>query len=473
MTRRANLPGVDYSLIAHAPWISPACTKSYLASAASDGANGFIFYLIDNSTSVPPTANDPIWGLGDGGRWKSQNKYPVYAVPGFDGALITQRLGQYSGNMTEVWNGHLLTEHFDSRDYVRLYTLIGTGKYRALPSLWVFLLIVLGMLLAIIGLTSSSMHYIQHRRRQTLRRLVASGEVDLEALGIKRLTVPPEVVDKMPLFIYVANSAEEEAGSRLSVPSVALSPLPGGDPGAPSGDPIPLDIAAPSRRNPNLISSYPLIVDGSQSGDCPLLPKDLPHRRMPYSQPTCPICLDDFITHKTPVRELPCGHIYHPECIDPFLKHNSSLCPVCKGKVLPEGHCPEQVTNAMVRRERLIRRMRVNMNVAVIQEVGANGGNQRLAVGRRMASFHRQLGRSNRTNRQRTPSAPLPSILEMGSTVRARNPISGRHSPVQDPTTVSRREMARRRASAFLGHHRTVDDEDREQHARLSKCKPM
>ena len=77
-----------------------------------------------------------------------------------------------------------------------------------------------------------------------------------------------------------------------------------------------------------------------------------------FSQPTCAICLDDFVPGGTTVRELPCKHIFHPECIDSFLRENSSLCPMCKKTVLPKGYCPAMVTNAMVRRERLVRRMR-------------------------------------------------------------------------------------------------------------------
>jgi uncharacterized membrane protein len=126
-----------------------------------------------------------MWGLNDGGIWKSQNKYPVYAVPGQTGALMMHHLGKYSGNMTDVENGHLLTEMYDSRDYVRLYTEIATANPASLPSLWVFLLLILGILLVIIAVTSLLMHYIQRKHRQALLRRVANGEVDLEALGIK------------------------------------------------------------------------------------------------------------------------------------------------------------------------------------------------------------------------------------------------------------------------------------------------
>jgi hypothetical protein len=106
-----------------------------------------------------------------------------------------------------------------------------------------------------------------------------------------------------------------------------------------------------------------------------------------FYQPTCPICLDDFVPAETIVRELPCKHIFHPECIDPFLRANSSLCPMCKKSTLPAGYCPVQVTNIMVRRERLIRRMR--------QRNGREGapGSTRNRVPSTIAAFDRRVRR--------------------------------------------------------------------------------
>ena len=78
----------------------------------------------------------------------------------------------------------------------------------------------------------------------------------------------------------------------------------------------------------------------------------------PFLQPTCAICLDDFCAEESVVRELPCRHIFHAACVDAFLRENSSLCPLCKTSVLPKGYCPPVITNAMVRRERMLRRMR-------------------------------------------------------------------------------------------------------------------
>ncbi|MCJ1309776.1 hypothetical protein MMC25_003437 [Agyrium rufum] len=405
VTRRANLPDSEFSLIAHAPWISPTCTKSYLASASHDGARAFIFYQPVSSTYEPPQPSDPTWGLGDGGQWKSANKYPVYAVPGAYGTQMMQQLSFYSGNLTEAPFGNLLAEQYDSRDYVRLYTTVNTSKAPKIPSLWVFLLIVLGMLLGVIFLSSFLMHLIQRRRRARLRRMIGTGEVDLEALGIKRLKVPQEVLDKLPLYTFVSDDREKatsippQSPSRLPLPQSPVSPseFPQNQPAdtvvpasprsvvffTPPGSPTEQIYSYKRSRPPspssrrsasqlsNTHSSQPQPTLAPSSPTKTSIPASQPMKlkQLTTSQPTCPICIDDFVNLETTVRQLPCGHIYHPECVDPFLRDYSSLCALCKGRVLPQGYCPAEVTNAMVRRERLVRRMREHVDIVGGNEI--------------------------------------------------------------------------------------------------------
>ena len=469
VTRKANLPSTDYSLIALAPWISPNCTKSYLA-AAQGPARAFIFYLLNNDTGTPPPVNSAVWALQDGGQWKSTNKYPVYAVPMQTGTLLMQQLAQYPGNMTDVKNGHLLTEQYDSRDYVRLYTEIGTGSQTSFPSLWVFLLITLAILLFVVCVTSCLMHYIQYKSRQALRRRVASGEVDLEALGIKRMTVPQEMLDKVPLFAYVTDE-KGLADQDDQRPRIIET--------APKASSSPRSMPLPRRDSEPLLVSSSFTLSTQDAANpaqnripieaVPIAPSRsaLPHRQLPYFQSTCPICLDDFISHTTTVRELPCGHIYHPECIDPFLRENSSLCPVCKGKVLPQGFCPTNVTNAMVRRERLVRRMRERVTVEGPVEDSMGPFSGPFVVRARMASFRRQFGRA-RDDSRRISSAPWPGTVEM------RHELQASGSMGLPPTMVQRDLLASlpgRRANAMPEVQRTAEDEDTEAQARLSKCK--
>ena len=85
-----------------------------------------------------------------------------------------------------------------------------------MPGLWLFLLIVVAVLLFVVGLTSLSMHLLQYRYRQNLRRRVENGEVDLEALGVKRLTVPKEVLNKFPITVYIAHPPTPSLPSQTS-----------------------------------------------------------------------------------------------------------------------------------------------------------------------------------------------------------------------------------------------------------------
>lgn len=421
--------------------------------------------------------NDPMWGLYDGGVWKSQNKYPVYAVAGQTGALMMHHLGKYSGNMTDVENGQLLTELYDSRDYVRLYTVITTGSPASLPSLWVFLLIILGILLAIIAVTSLLMHYIQRRHRQALRRRVANGEVDLEALGIKRLTVPQEVVDRMPLFVYVASDDEILERPKPSSPTPSDSPPHYS--ATPLSTPLP---TSPTLTSPAATDSAPHPISTPQSSPTEvssaptttICQSKSSNHQTPFSQPSCPICLEDFTSHSTTVRELPCAHIFHPECVDSFLRVSSSLCPMCKKSVLPKGYCPTNVTNAMVRRERLLRRMRERITIEVVDTGSGAAARSSLppvqhqrsvATRRRMPSFHREFGRAARANAiaRRMYNAPLPPA---STTVEMVQASTGTPLP-----SGSRTERAPHTADAILGTQlMTIGDEDRERQARAPKC---
>ena len=473
VTRQANLPSTDYTLIALAPWISIDCTKAYLASASIDGARAFLFYRPQNSTANNPSPpnpppNDDCWDLQDGGAWKSEYKYPVYAIPPNDGFLGMQQLAQYSGNMTDAPQGHLLTERYDSRNYVRLYCTIDTGSASTLPSLWFFLLIVLGMLLLIFGLTSLLMHYLQRRRRIELRNLIASGQVDLEALGIKRLKVPQEVLEAMTLYVYVAFNGNEQSWDSAPLPS-AYRKLEGR---GPVGE-------TPTQHYPqSSLTPRPANQQASTAGSTqPTLglpsAESLPHRQPRHAQPTCAICLEDFVSDESIVRELPCGHIYHAECIDPMLRDYSSLCPVCKGKVLPRGYCPTVVTNGMVRRERLIRRMREHVQVEANRE---NRGTYRTArnaaIGSRMANFHHQFRRTSRANRSNPPELQQHTAVEL-SQISPSATIRTTAAAGFDNSTqiVALEDRARQRATAILGHERTVDEEDREQEASVPACK--
>ena len=430
VTRLSDLPATQYLYVAIAPWISAPCTLSYLAAAK--GVTAFMFYQPDNGTSAPPLASDPSWDLGDGGRWKAQNKFPVYAVPGSEGAVIVQALAQYNGNSSNPVIREILSyEQFDQRDYVRLYTSFGTDGNSNLPALWCFLLIVLGIVLLLIGTTSFSMHFFQRRHRNALRRRVENGEVDLENLGIKRSTpVSREEINKLPTYIYTRSSEELKETTSNSPNASRLTP------------------SAP-----------------------------LPSQTF-YSQSSCTICLEDFVPNKTAVRSLPCHHIYHPQCIDPHLSSRNSRCPVCMAQVLPRKN--EPITNAMVRAERRIRESQRRQRDENTDGRRTFGLRQRLERGRRMftAPFSHMSGGSNNGSTR--------SQIEMdavgGAGRAAPNPIPSDGATVEmsgargtDPTSPPvDNDLPNERVQGPPGgleHGRTLEDEEAHRWATMSPCK--
>ncbi|KAF2820675.1 hypothetical protein CC86DRAFT_387137 [Ophiobolus disseminans] len=449
-TRLANLPrGKNYALIAVAPWFSPQCMLEYFNAARRITTKGIFVYQPGQGNAKPPVLNDASWNLQDGGRWQSENSFPTYALSSTTGDNIMDQLGLYSGNLTDVPHGEQLATIFDRSDYVRLWATVATDSSTQLPSLWVFLVIVLAILLVAVTGTSIAMHIIQRRRRNDLRRRVLEGEVDLEALGVKRLKVDQQTLDKLPIYTYTGDT--EKTTPKPPQPALAAgTPSVDGDTGVKASQLI--------RR-----SSMPSVGAPSTA----------------WSQATCPICLDDFEPHETQVRELPCRHIFHPDCIDQFLLRNSSLCPMCKQSVLPAGACPVNITNMMVRRERHIIRMRARganltsgQTDAVRPSVVEQHVHTQSPPAGPLGSLRGRLGGAMAGRRifsapERTQPRPADIEMANGSTTTTTLPSNitpteqGAHEPatptsMQDCTpSQNRREWARQRALRLLGNRHT------------------
>ncbi|KAK6340261.1 Nucleolar protein 58 [Orbilia blumenaviensis] len=430
VTRKANLPMDDLKLIAYAPLITPHCSRQYMYSAENDNVAAFIFYGVPEKYS---NNTDPLEGE------EYPFEYPVYYLDGAIGQPLMNKLSEYSANMSEVYNGFNLTEAgYDIRDYARIYTVISTRNTNPMPGLWLFLLVVVAVLLFIIGASSLLMHLFQFHYRRSLRRRIANGEVDLEGLGVGRITVPRDFLAKFPLYVYIAenggqttppvqkvqdattsdNTAQTSRGEgrrkeRVRVPGAVVvkegvsiiipatataerkskgkervkdkprSPTTAGTTAPPEMTEVStskgLTLASPTSPSTKSRSS-PKVQSPSTStpglGNQTSPPTSLPHPRG-YHQTSCPICLDDFIHQETTVRELPCLHIFHPECIDPYLESQSSLCVLCKQSCLPKGYVPIRLTNAIVRRERLLRSVRErSREVAAATAANNSGGGE-------------------------------------------------------------------------------------------------
>lgn len=352
VVRQSDLPPVDYNLIALVPWYNATCTKLYMAAAASDPIRGLITYVPgSNDTTKPPDVDNRIWNLYDHGAWKESSKFPVYALSANAGSDMMTQLGLYSGNVSSVPYGSNISALYspNERDYIRIWTEIHISTPSALPTIWVFILVCVAVLVAFVAFVSCLMHYIQRRRRSSLQRRVASGEVNLEAMNIKRVPVPLEHVEKFPLFTY------HYEPTHASPPSSPISPR------------IPNHAHVRDNRISQELEAGP----GPAAAPSPTTMIEEKALASPRStvtgftnistatdyQPHCTICLEEYENRTSIIRELSCGHIFHPDCIDEFLSENSSLCPLCKASMLPPGYAPP-ITNSMVRRERAIRRLR-------------------------------------------------------------------------------------------------------------------
>jgi Ring finger domain len=328
VTRKVNIPHADqYALVGVAPWMPdhPECALSYIRATTADPSHGLVFFPTRaNAAIATPVGDNPDWGVNatTWDSWVAGTDYSIWGIPADIGATLVEEMGRYSGNVTVAPFGSELAQIYPPEDAVRLLarvTLTSQNTNPVLGRLWVFAILILAILCVVTGLTSLFMHVNQRRMGRDLRRRIANGEVDLEVLGIKRQKVPQKLLDEMPLYVYTSKIAP---------------------------------VTTPEERGTDAQIQKP-----TQSFSA-LQRKNLPKRDVPFSQTTCPICLDDFEHNDTIVRELPCQHIFHPECVDEFLRTNSSLCPMCKKSALPTGYCPENITVAMVRRERSIRRLR-------------------------------------------------------------------------------------------------------------------
>jgi hypothetical protein len=455
VTRQANLPNTDFNIIGLAPWVSANCTKAFLTAAHFDPIRAFIFYLPDNSADQPPSINSAVWDMNDGGAWKSESPFPVYAVPGLIGSQMMTQLSLYSGNLTTVPYGHELINEYqiDPRDYARVYTEIDVEAQSSIPSLWVFLLIVAGGLLFVLCSTSLLMRYIQRRRRARLRQRIERGQVDLEALGIKRLTVPRSVIEKMPLFVY---TCKEDETAREATALSHEGPASSQEIGTKDSPQAP----GTNSRSVNPSETSHGLSDKEESPNSSIAA----HEYMQHSQPTCPICLEDFESGSTTIRELPCGHIFHPDCIDSFLTNNSSLCPMCKKTTLPLGYCPERITNAMVRRERAIRRLRSRV---IVNEEG-----QDVQAGRagRFGNVPFLGGRIFGGNDLRNLAGEL---RRLGPNYEMRLPPPPRVGPtwLEQHQRLSRQEIAQQRVHEILGDPVRVEDSVVEEEEPQPRCK--
>lgn len=203
VTRLANLPPSDFTLIALAPWTSVNCTQAYLASARASPTRAVIFYLPEDDSDAPPPPHSPVWNLEDEGLWKLTNPYSVYAVSSSTGNQLMRQLSLYSGNMTSVPNGHAISAMpgGDPRSYVRLYTYIRISTPVRVLQMWISMLIIAAILVGLLSLISVAMKLVQ-RSRQKVQQQATNEVVTLDTLGIGHHATTQEHSERVTPLIY-------------------------------------------------------------------------------------------------------------------------------------------------------------------------------------------------------------------------------------------------------------------------------
>lgn len=436
--------------MAIAPWISAECTKKYLDAARypGDDFRGMVFYVPGDSTERPPDISSPQWNMDDGGSWKNQYSFPVYAIPGAMGQAVVNKLANFSGITTTSPETKPLLDHYTgyTPSAFKVYATVGTNRDGENPSLWLFLLIVIAALGGGLILTSIFMHWRARRRQARLRRMIVNGEISLNLLGVKKVTVPIDAIHEMPLYIYTTASDFPDNGASGIQPTdpiqtVQPTVLPNST--RPIYDPHDKSIGAPTSTatevpSTNDTPAYPpsdkeeevhQVVDNPNNN--PITPKTFDAD----AQPSCPICLDDYVPNLTIVRSLSCSHIYHPECIDKFLSRNSSMCPMCKTSALPAGYCPPTITSTMVRRERDLR-MRAQLGILERKQRETKGWKSKM-VGVRLWWLRKRMSRNGQSLRAGSMELALRRSMARESVARRNE----RRASLQRMTRSQRAEV--------------------------------
>lgn len=360
VTRHEDISNFQYPSIGIAPWISVACTNSFLAASREAESDALVFFQPHkNESGIPPPATDPCWNLDDSDQWKKDNDYPIYAIPGPAAATLMRELAWFSNGRTNRSDDGNYTS-FQKRDSnVRLFTMIANGKpfqypgsiptqsltFRATEtqtdsslSLWSFAVIILG---SILGL-SVIMYiiYLTLKRKRLLQEaaLAARGQHDIEALQMhptNPVLVPHEVVEQLPLYTYAGPRSSSTASLVKDEIETSVAEI---DPSSQFPEPPTTKEAQEAHGEPpqdtqrvvGIRRPTPAVIN---PGSGVVVASANPYR-LSHTQTTCAICFEPFIIGSTRVRELPCGHIFDPGCIDPWLLTRNSECPLCKMSVL-------------------------------------------------------------------------------------------------------------------------------------------
>lgn len=214
------------------------------------------------------------------------------------------------------------------------------------------------------------MHVLHYRRRQAaLVSMLRSGATGNYPNGLR---LPQELLETYPVITYAEARGEHcRLPSTIPAPdtsSISTSAPPSPIQPAASTSTLPspsrsIDLSSRRANAPTQIAIPPPTGITYAAPSPPLPPSPvitrppplaLPSAARHFTEPQCPICLDDYIA-STSVRLLPCNHYFHPSCIDRHLLDNSSFCPVCKTNLLPPHYIAKLKARGMRLEMRAVR----------------------------------------------------------------------------------------------------------------------
>lgn len=126
-----------------------ACLDSYVSRALLDNALALILYPANNRTVLSISSSSSVYGAN----------IPVYSLTWQAAATLVAEMNAYNTVPANLPFGGQLANQYGDDQYIRLMLNIQRRAVRNLPGLWIFLLIVLGILCLIVAATSLAMVY--------------------------------------------------------------------------------------------------------------------------------------------------------------------------------------------------------------------------------------------------------------------------------------------------------------------------
>ncbi|VVT48476.1 uncharacterized protein SAPINGB_P001798 [Magnusiomyces paraingens] len=175
--------------VAIAPYVDSQCANAFADQASADKAKVLIF-VNDQNVNASTLLNAPS-GSGALG-------YSMISTSIATGSNILYAMVKFRTNETTSISLDPALNSTIPRIGVEFLNQNGNG----LSKLWIAILSVLAGILVFFITISLTLNLIQLRRRRNLRQRIVRGEVNLEVMGVSRMTVPTYILNSLPIRTY-------------------------------------------------------------------------------------------------------------------------------------------------------------------------------------------------------------------------------------------------------------------------------